>query len=328
MYDVVVAVCGGTTPGKIAIDGEIAVRNPFGYMPAETFPFLQVVITQFYMVATGAYICLLAVWSVLLCCHWSSAIRLQKCYIPAVLAVCILEDSMSYLGWNYLNTAGVPSRSLLTCILVLNSVRNTLARILLLVVSMGYGITIPQLARPCCIVALGVLFFVANLGYVIAAQVAHLVPIQIEYLLLATFPVSIVNTAFYMWTFTSLTNTMGKLKQERQDFKLLIFQKLTAVFVTAIGLSLLWFGIECYYRFAHRREEYWQILWRFDAAWHLIFYLTIVGVISLWRPTSKSKDLAFTLQLPDLPDLSKSDMPKSRIMELQNYDIGHEGEST
>lgn len=320
LYDAFIALCGGSTR-VLLLSGSLHMLNPYGYVPGETYPYLS-----FFFIAVCAYGLLLGLWTTLLYWHWTAAIPLQKWYIPWLLLVCAGEEGLSYLSWNYLNEEGVSSYPLFLSCLVANSIRNTLARVLMLVVSMGYGITIPQMKHKGWIVALGILFFAANLGYIGVGVAQHFSPIPLHYLFLATLPISLLSTVFYFWTFLSLTFTMRKLKAEQQPFKLSIFQRLTLLFLLVILASILWFCIECYYRFTKDKEDYWQILWRFEAAWHVLFFITIAGIISMWRPTAQSKLLAFTLELVEPRDVSASDIGKQQGIQLHH--IGYEGESS
>lgn len=320
LYDVFIALCKGSTRALL-LSGSIQLLNPYGYLPGETYPYLH-----FFFIAMCAYGLLLGLWTALLYWHWTAAIPLQKCYIPWLLLMCASEDGLSYLSWNYLNEVGITSYPLFLSGLVGNSIRNTLARVLMLVVSMGYGITIPQLKHKGWITALGVLFFAANLGYIGVGVAQHFAVIPLHYLFLATLPLSLLATVFYMWTFLSLTYTMRKLHAEQQPYKLAIFQRLTLLFVLVILASALWFLVECYYRFTQDKEDYWQILWRFEAAWHVLFFITIAGIIAMWRPTAQSKLLAFTLELVEPRDVSASDIGKQHGIQLHH--IGYEGESS
>lgn len=320
LYDVFITLCKGSTRALI-LSGSIQLLNPFGYLPGETYPYLF-----FFFTALCAYGFLLCLWTTLLYWHWQAAIPLQKCYIPWLLLVCASEDGLAYLSWTYLNEVGITSYPLFFSGLVANSIRNTLARVLMLVVSMGYGITIPQLKHKGWIATLGVVFFIANLGYICVSVAQHFSPIALHYLFLATLPISLLSTVFYLWTFLSLTFTMRKLQEEQQPYKLAIFKRLTLLFVLVILASVLWFLVECYYRFTQDKEDYWQILWRFEAAWHVLFFITIAGIITMWRPTAQSKLLAFTLELVEPRDVSASELGKQHGIQL--HQIGYEGESS
>ena len=237
------------------------------------------------------------IWGVFLACHWSTAIVIQQLHVPAVLGVCMGEAVCYYWTWKVYNEKGDAGWGLVGAALVMNSAKHTFARVLLLMVSMGYGITVPHLRYSLRITLLGVVFFACNLGYMIVLQASHMRPIQVINVMLVSLPVSFTNSLFLVWIFSSLADTIKRLKETEQAFKLRIFQQLAGLFGLAIGLGVVWFGLECYYRFERSKEDGWQIWWRFEAAWHLLFALTIAGILVLWRPTSRSKDLAYTMEL-------------------------------
>lgn len=296
IYDVFIALCGNES-AIAAIAGSVTVLNPFGYMPAETYPFLQVLPTQFYPLAALAYLLLGLSWLALLLCHLSTSITFQRFHVPSVLFVCMVEAICYYFSWSSLNDHGELSLPLVGLTLVLNSIKHTFARVLLLMVSMGYGITEARLKYAGRMTVLGAVFFASNLGYMSALQYSHIHSIKLSTVTLASLPVSFTNSLFLTWIFMSLSDTIKALKAAQQTFKLRIFQQLALLFGSAVGLSVLWFALECYYRFGKAKEVSWQIWWRFEAAWHVVFYLTIVGVLVLWRPTARSKDLAYTMEL-------------------------------
>jgi len=296
LYGALIAICGNES-SIVAVSGSVTVLNPFGYMPGETYRFLQVLTTQFYLFAALAYLLLGLFWLGLLLCHWSTSITFQRFHVPCVLIVCMIEAICYHFSWESLNNNGDLSLPLVSLSLVLNSAKHTFARVLLLMVSMGYGITEARLKYAVRIAVLGVLFFASNLGYMIVLQYSHMHAVEITTVTLASLPVSLTNSLFLTWIFSSLSNTIKHLKDAQQTFKLNIFQQLALLFGTAVGLSVLWFSLECYYRVAKSKEVRWQIWWWFEAAWHVIFYLMLVGVLALWRPNARSKDLAFTMEL-------------------------------
>lgn len=291
-----IALCGNES-AIAAVSGSVIVLNPFGYMPAETYPFLQVLPTQFYPLAALAYLLLGLFWLALLLCHLSTSITFQRFHVPCVLLVCMIEAICYYYSWSSLNNNGELSLPLVGLTLVLNSTKHTFARILLLMVSMGYGITEARLKYAGRIAVLGAVFFASNLWYMSVLQYSHIHTIKLTTVTLTSLPVSFANSLFLTWIFMSLSDTIKALKAAQQTFKLRIFQQLALLFGTAVGLSVLWFALECYYHFAKSKEVSWQIWWRFEAAWHVVFFLTIVGVLGLWRPTARSKDLAYTMEL-------------------------------
>ena len=82
----------------------------------------------------------LSVWVFLLWKHWEWAIKLHH-FITFVLSIAATEFLINFLQYAVFNSKGRRSILLLIMFILLNVLRNTSARVLTLLVSLGYGIT-------------------------------------------------------------------------------------------------------------------------------------------------------------------------------------------
>ncbi len=108
--------------------------NAHGYLSAELYPLLR-----FYGAMGLVYLGTGLLWLVLMLCYYRDLLPLQF-WISAVVALGMLEMAVSFGDLEYLNKNGQRSQFLLVLAKILFSGKNTLARLLVLIVCMGYGV--------------------------------------------------------------------------------------------------------------------------------------------------------------------------------------------
>jgi len=108
--------------------------NINGYLSSTLVPLMT-----FYGVLGIFYLLFGILWLVLMVCHYKDILRLQF-WIGAVIGLGELEMAVSYADLYSLNNHGLRSQSLMIASKIIYSSKNTLARLLVLVVAMGYGV--------------------------------------------------------------------------------------------------------------------------------------------------------------------------------------------
>jgi hypothetical protein len=86
------------------------------------------------------YFALALIWSVISALHWNSLLRIQF-WIGSVILLGMLEKACFYFEYHQANEYGVSSLPLALIAEIVSCVKRTLSRILVLIVSMGFGIT-------------------------------------------------------------------------------------------------------------------------------------------------------------------------------------------
>lgn len=138
MYILFFSNCGmSETNAKVS--GAVYLKNYFGFLPGIEAPKVS-----FYALLIGFYILLLLIWGCLALFHRSHLIHIHMA-IAIVLGFCLLE-SLIWFGF-YRHWNNVPKRStlFLGTSIVITVVKNILAFMLVLVASLGWGITKPIL---------------------------------------------------------------------------------------------------------------------------------------------------------------------------------------
>jgi Lung seven transmembrane receptor len=84
------------------------------------------------------YFALAFVWSVSSALHWNSLLRIQF-WVGAVILLGMLEKACFYFEYHQANEYGISSLSLALIAELVSCVKRTLSRILVLIVSIGFG---------------------------------------------------------------------------------------------------------------------------------------------------------------------------------------------
>merc|ERR1712061_337226 len=90
------------------------------------------------------YIFVACVWFSLNAMHWNDLLHVQNC-ITGVLLMCLIEMATWYFDYLNLNNNGVRHKAPFIIGMMTSVSRRTVARMLVVAVSMGYGIVKPNL---------------------------------------------------------------------------------------------------------------------------------------------------------------------------------------
>lgn len=122
------------------VAGQTVWKNPGGYLPGMMFPHIT-----FFAVMTLVYLTLMILWGLLYARHWNDIFMLQH-FMTAVIVMGMLEMSAWYFDYINFNASG--RRPVLPTLwaVLMGSLRKTVARTLIVMVSMGYGMVLPFLS--------------------------------------------------------------------------------------------------------------------------------------------------------------------------------------
>uniref|UniRef100_A0A667WUX8 GOST seven transmembrane domain-containing protein n=1 Tax=Myripristis murdjan TaxID=586833 RepID=A0A667WUX8_9TELE len=96
-------------------------------------------ILRFYMVMCIVYVLLAVLWLVLLACYWRDLLRIQF-WIGGVIFLGMLEKAVYYAEFQSIRYNGLSVQGAVVFAEVLSAVKRTLARVLVIIASLGYGI--------------------------------------------------------------------------------------------------------------------------------------------------------------------------------------------
>ncbi|CAG5132052.1 unnamed protein product, partial [Candidula unifasciata] len=217
---------------------------------------LQVVPVQreFYGVMGLVYIFFGIFWLVLLACNWRDLLRVQF-WIGAVIFLGMLEKAVFFGEYENLNKTGQSVRGAIIVAELVSCLKRTLARMLVLIVSLGYGIVKPRLGQTFHKVLFvgGVFFILASIegcSRALSGRADQSVKLLVASVPLAVTDAIISSVAYMIWFMTE-----HRLKECITD---------------------------------------WRELWIDDAFWHLLFSVILFVIMILWRPSANNQRYAFS----------------------------------
>lgn len=273
----------------------IEIRASYGFLSAVTWPLLP-----FYGAMCLVYVAFGVIWLLVSFMQWRDLLRIQF-WIGGVILLGMLEKAMFYAEYQSINTSGVPVKTAIHIAEWVSCAKRTLARMLVVIVSLGFGIVKPRLGPMLHrVVGTGGLYFVLACveSYL---RVNHNQNDPNNQILVASIPLAVLDSAICWWIFTSLVQTTRTLRLRRNMVKLTLYRHFTNTLIFAVIASIIFmlFSIK-----VHRMNiclTEWKDLWQDEAFWHVLFSTLLLVIMILWRPTNNNQRYAFT-PLLDSPE--------------------------
>lgn len=278
----------------------IQMQGGYGYLSAADWPLLP-----FYGAMCLVYVILGLAWLIVSFCQWRDLLRIQF-WIGGVILLGMLEKATFYAEYQSINSTGVSVKGAMLLAELVSCGKRTLARMLVIIVSLGFGIVKPRLGPMLHrVVGTGMLYFTlaAIESYL---RVMHPKNDPSNQILVASIPLAVLDSAICWWIFTSLVQTTRTLRLRRNLVKLSLYRHFTNTLIFAVISSVVFmlYSIK-YHRLAICLTD-WKELWVDDAYWHLLFSVLLLVIMILWRPTNNNQRYAFT-PLLDAPEDDEED---------------------
>lgn len=270
----------------------VSMAGPHGFISASEWPLMV-----FFMVMCIIYILYGLLWLLWSACYWKDLLRIQF-WIAAVIFLGMLEKAVYYAEYQNVNSSGVSSQGLLIFAELVSAIKRTLARLLVIIVSLGYGIVKPRLGT--------VMHRVVGLGiiYLIFASLEGVLRIigEKESDLLASVPLALLDSGMSWWIFISLAQTMKTLKLRKNPVKYSLYRHFTNTLIFAVIASVIFMvWTTKKFRLAECQSD-WMELWVDDAFWRFLFSTILLVIMVLWRPSANNQRYAFTPLIDDSDD--------------------------
>jgi hypothetical protein len=268
-------------PAQDDFEMHVKVTMSYGtsYLSAVEWPLLI-----FYGVMGLVYIFFGLFWLVMLACNWRDLLRVQF-WIGAVIFLGMLEKAVFFGEFENINKTGQSVRGAIIVAELVSCLKRTLARMLVLIVSLGYGIVKPRLGQTFHkVVFVGVVFFVLASIESCTRALSDRADQSVK-LLVASVPLAVTDAIICWWIFSSLLQTTRTLRLRRNVVKLSLYRHFTNTLIFSVIASvayMIWFMTQ------HRLKECvtdWRELWIDDAFWHLLFSVILFVIMILWRPS-------------------------------------------
>ncbi|CAH8660393.1 unnamed protein product [Dicrocoelium dendriticum] len=299
---------------------EVEMRNPDGtYLSAVEFPFLP-----FNGVMGLLYLISVTIWLTLLIRYWHDVMRIQFC-IGVVLMLGLWEHLTLFAIFETIRKSGQVSPSAVYFAEMIACSKRTLARLLVLIACLGYGVTKPRLGaiwfRRCLLIGLVYFFLVTIEGLTRAAHPRFVT----TYFRLATLlPLLCLDVGIMWWIFIYLARTLRETRMRHNLIKHKLYRNFSYVLL-GVSIASLVFMIWSLGVFKHRAcIESWRYLWIDDAFWQFLFVLILAVIIVLWRPTASNREYAYSLLDVGTVDDGFDDADEEVLLDR----VGHENDDS
>ncbi|KAJ8418038.1 hypothetical protein AAFF_G00137470 [Aldrovandia affinis] len=288
-YLLVVVIKSSNPQANWNLTVSVVMKGTHGFISITEWPLMI-----FYMVMCIVYILYAMLWFLWSACYWKDLLRIQF-WIAGVLFLGMVEKAVFCAEYENTNAVGSASQGLLIFAELVSALKRTLARLLVIIVSLGYGIVKPRLGTVMHrVVGLGVLYFAfaAIEGILRITGGRDNGPALINAIVLAVLDSCIV----------CLAQTIKTLKLRRNPVKLSLYRHFTNTLIFAVIASIVFMvWTTKKFRLADCQSD-WMELWVDDAFWRFLFSIILLVIMFLWRPSANNQRYAFTPLIDDSDD--------------------------
>ncbi|XP_074872737.1 transmembrane protein 87A-like isoform X2 [Carettochelys insculpta] len=264
---------------------DLQMKHPlYQYISASEWPLMV-----FYMAMCVVYVLYGVLWLVLLACYWRDILRIQF-WVGGVILLGMLEKAVFYAEFQSIQNQGVSVQGAMIFAEVLCAVKRMLARVLVIIASLGYGIVKPRLgALLNRVVGVGLMYLVFS----IIEGVLRVKSAQDDLVLLAAIPLAMLDSALCWWVLISLVQTMKLLKLRRNTVKLSLYRHFINTLIFAVIASVVFIIWTTKTFRLSKCQSDWRELWIDDAFWRFLFSIILLVIMFLWRPSANNQRYAF-----------------------------------
>ncbi|KAI1295467.1 Transmembrane protein 87A [Halotydeus destructor] len=267
---------------------EIEMKGDRGYLSAAEWPLLP-----FYASMCIIYVVYALIWMINSAMQWRELLRIQF-WVGGVIFLGMIEKAVFYAEHQSVNSTGKTSRETVLFAELLSCLKRTVARMLVIIVSLGFGIVKPRLGPMLHrVVCLGGLYFVlGSLEALLRIYKPKNDPTNQT--LLAGVPLAILDSVICWWVFSSLVQTTRTLRLRRNLVKLNLYRQFTNTLICAVIGSVVFMIWQIHTHKLTSCLSDWKELWMDEAYWHVLFSIILFVIMILWRPTNNNQRYAFT----------------------------------
>ncbi|KAJ8256590.1 hypothetical protein COCON_G00187420 [Conger conger] len=289
-----------TSPQTWNIQLEVSMSGPHQFISASEWPLMI-----FYMVMCIIYVVLGLLWLGLSACYWRELLRIQF-WIGGVIFLGMLEKAVYYAEFQSIRYDGLSVQGAVMFAEILSAVKRTLARVLVIIASLGYGIVKPRLgALLHRVVGVGLLYLIFSIVEGIlrvnSAQGGNS-------RLLCDIILAFTDSCIVCHIFISLAQTMKLLRLRRNVVKLSLFRHFTNTLIFAVIASVIFIiWTTKTFKFSKCQSD-WSELWIDDAFWRFLFSTILLVIMFLWRPSANNQRYAFSPLVDEVSDEEKEQL--------------------
>ncbi|CAF0775268.1 unnamed protein product [Brachionus calyciflorus] len=277
---------------EYALKMTISLKYKNGYISANDWPLLP-----FYSIMCVIYSLFAIYWFVISIMYWRDLLRVQI-WIGGVIILGLMEKAAFLAEYDSVNRNGYSLQLGMIVAEVISCFKRSLARMLVIIVSLGFGIVKPRLGPTMQkVVFVGGLYFILSLVDGIFRILDRKDDTDSKGVL-AGVPLVFVDVSICYWIMSNLQQTMRNLRVRRNIPKLTLFRHFTNTLIFCVISSVIFM----IWSLARHRFVDWKELWLDDGFWHILFSFILLIIIILWRPSNNSQRFAFSPLLDNEED--------------------------
>lgn len=284
--------------------------NPYGYLPGHLFPFLP-----FYGALAAAYLLVCLVWLALTAVYNKDQITLQR-FITVILVSCVAEALLCFADHYRYNAAGAPATPLLVLCAIIKCAHQTGSRVLVVAVSVGFGVVRPTLGAARRKLALtSAPYFALSVA---RELVTRLDPSAAAAPLLALdVALYCLDCLFAWWTMVSLYDTIAYLRAHKQAAKLWLMGRFALVLSCAVAAQVVFmlYNLTASLTPGERWEQQWLATSGFS---QILYFVVVVTIAVLWRPSKTARRYEYSQVTDGGVILASGDDDDADDVELDN----------
>ena len=310
---------------KFSLTYTLEMKNWFGYLNLVDYPGLI-----FYGVMVAAYVILGIIWMILLAISYKDLLKLQF-WIAVVIFLGMLEKAFFVAMYSSVNQTGahVETRPLYIVAELVSSAKKSLVRMLLIIVSLGYGTVKPTLGGQMSkVIAIGCMYGVFSFldGITRAYSLTDDTSDNTEYFTII--PLVIIDSIIFYWIITAIKDTRHVLKLRRNTTKLAFYNHLIYTIAFAIVVGIIFMLWSVIYLKASVCLQNWKELWLDDAFWHILFTFILIVIMILWRPSTNPERLYYAVVYDEEDDFEPEQGPNENFGDIKMRKVDSESKGT
>ena len=217
---------------RVDLSLDVTFRNKWGHLSAIDKPLLN-----FYTIMCCVYSVYAVIWTVFCFQHWRDLLRLQY-WICAVIGLGLIEKAVFLAEFEHMNDHGIVLQGVELFAEFVSIIKRTLARVLVIIVSLGYGIVRPRLGDVMRKVLLLGFLFMISASIEAALRIYRSRDSRTDSEMFAVICLSTIDAVICFWVASSLLQTLKNLKLRRNVVKLTLYRHFFNILVLCIIAGL------------------------------------------------------------------------------------------
>jgi hypothetical protein len=219
----------------------------------------------------------------------------------------MFETTMLFISYIHWNDIGTQSLTMNLFAVIFGAMKRSLSRVVVQFIALGYGIVRPSIGEDYNrVLFLGGMYCFLSLVYSISSTLPQSSKAidrksEIDFLSAVVLILASIDTTFYIWIFTSLSNLLTSLAARKQGAKYLLYRNFRSVLFVSLFFSIIW-GLYRSLILYGDKIDTWQFQWTVDALWELMYFAVFVAIAYLWAPSKNSLRYAYSVELVQLED--------------------------